>query len=401
MAGAAASLCCFQKPGDAVADPLQSSKARAQVANLRLDEPGPGLQGAIKVFHALRQLCHGILGVLPGTRCRIFASCDGLFGRRLRVALEILLRHLVNLTLRVVIQLQWATVVLMLHILGPHQTCELLEVCHTSWADPRNVIRLVVQKHQQAGVHLVLEVGQGQVVVVVAEWVLKLACDEVEREHSEDWHEREDSCPRLVLNELRYHDRRKDHVKHQQHGDELCIGEGKARVGDLLCIEEVHKASRERLVGSGEDWRRDLEDLVVEGMCDQGLDQVEDHLHPVEEMHFLALPQVLEREQVEAKHVYRRYAPRVRGGNLLQCAAVAQTHQPHYGVPEVRNFLWLVWQGTPGKRHAAANRVEPLTPHLMQQPGALPEPGERLPGAKAEQDGEHPCCGSPRLTPGD
>mmetsp|Transcript_43494 Transcript_43494/g.128700 ORF Transcript_43494/g.128700 Transcript_43494/m.128700 type:complete len:263 (+) Transcript_43494:634-1422(+) len=192
--------------------------------------------------------------------------------------------------------------------------------------------------------------------------------------------------PPRSLEDGRQHEGGPDRVEHQQAGDELRVGEGEAGVLDLRGVEQVHEAAGERLVDAGEDRGRDLEHAVVQALRDQDLDHVEEHLDPVELVLLLALVEVEEGLGVQAADVQDLEAVGLAVLDLLQGAAVAEAHEAHEGMPELRDLLRLRGERAAREGHEAAHRVEPLPPHLVQQARALPEAAHGLRRAEGEQD---------------
>mmetsp|Transcript_72515 Transcript_72515/g.224147 ORF Transcript_72515/g.224147 Transcript_72515/m.224147 type:complete len:300 (+) Transcript_72515:483-1382(+) len=241
-----------------------------------------------------------------------------------------------------------------------------------------------MKKHQQAAIHLLLEPGQGQVVVVMAKGVLQLAGDEVHEEKAEDRHEREDAGKDRAPDQHGHHDRNHELHDEQEARNQLSVRERKPGVRDLLGVEDAHEAARERLIHARQDGGRYLQDLVSESVGHERVDDFQHHLYAVEAVLLFAEGEVLPRCLVDADAVEVGY-PRVRVGDLLQSTTMAEAHQADNGVPEKPYLLGLRVHREHREGHEAADGVKPLAAHLVQEACALPEAGQGLLRPKVQQ----------------
>mmetsp|Transcript_94060 Transcript_94060/g.265640 ORF Transcript_94060/g.265640 Transcript_94060/m.265640 type:complete len:207 (+) Transcript_94060:804-1424(+) len=205
----------------------------------------------------------------------------------------------------------------------------------------RQVIRHFVNEQKEARVHIRLEPPQRQVILAGSEGTLELRGDDVQREHPEHRQKRDKRTSDLVLNECRYQNRRGDGVHHQQGGDELREGKRKHRVGDFLGVQQIYKTPRQRLVNAGHNGRRHLDDAIVERLRNEHLYHVQQHLDSVELEVPSALLEETQRRVVEAHNVDNVEGLPGLALDLLQGAAVAQTHQSYQSVPEFHNVVVL------------------------------------------------------------
>mmetsp|Transcript_4224 Transcript_4224/g.12799 ORF Transcript_4224/g.12799 Transcript_4224/m.12799 type:complete len:316 (+) Transcript_4224:86-1033(+) len=261
------------------------AEAAAQVVHLGGDDLPPGPQGPGEALQVPRQLlgAHALVGRAAGAEVQL-----QLRRQRLRLG------ELVVVELREP-RLRGGAVAL--HARAPPQRGHLepRKVPDAARGQPRDVVGAVVQEHEQALVHLPLEVRQRQVVVVVAEGVLQFPSDKVQEKHAEDGHEGEDGWPHYALEQHREHRWDQQRVEEQEQRQELRVGEGEARVRDLPRVQQADVAPRERLVHAREDGGRDLQDIVVQGLVDERLEDVQGHLDSVEAVLRVAVAQVLHR----------------------------------------------------------------------------------------------------------
>eukprot|EP00446_Apocalathium_sp_SHHI-4_P012079 CAMPEP_0177202332 /NCGR_PEP_ID=MMETSP0367-20130122/27236_1 /TAXON_ID=447022 ORGANISM="Scrippsiella hangoei-like, Strain SHHI-4" /NCGR_SAMPLE_ID=MMETSP0367 /ASSEMBLY_ACC=CAM_ASM_000362 /LENGTH=332 /DNA_ID=CAMNT_0018650911 /DNA_START=53 /DNA_END=1053 /DNA_ORIENTATION=+ len=181
-----------------------------------------------------------------------------------------------------------------------HAAEQVFEVDDAVVADACNDVGVGVQQHQQAIVHLGLEVDQGKIIVIVTEGVLELDRDEVQCVRAEDRDEDEDGRPEEVIDDRRYGEWRHQRVQEQQQRDQLNVRKRKLCVRNLLCVQQVHITSGNRLVHAGQDRSRDLDGAHLVGVCDQRLHQVQQHLDLVEFVIVDAILQMLQRCGVQA-----------------------------------------------------------------------------------------------------
>mmetsp|Transcript_13881 Transcript_13881/g.39700 ORF Transcript_13881/g.39700 Transcript_13881/m.39700 type:complete len:223 (+) Transcript_13881:534-1202(+) len=222
-----------------------------------------------------------------------------------------------------------------------------------------------MQQHEQTFVHLRLKPNQREIVVIVAEGVLKLRRDEIEGEHAKNGHKGVKTGKDRVGYQRCHHQWCQDHEQEEQYGDELRVWKGKPSIRDLFGIEQVDETPRQCLVHTREDRGRYRQDPFIERPGDKRLEEVQDALHPVEAILLFTLFQVLQGGMVNAKDVQSYKVVRV--SNLLKSASMAQAHQPDQGVPKIHHLLGLGCFCTPRKRHQAANRIKPLPTHLVQE----------------------------------